>query len=184
VAEKEDDLNHLYLSCRMSSELGAGLRYAYSRLDIIDRKASETFRSYTFIFGLLVGIRVIGGIPLLSPQGEYYLLSALIYGNFIALAGIAIWMAIEHKAISSLRFYRIPVACCDASTLPDIPATPVSLTSACATALQNYLKEISTVTMDRERRLQVLGRLYSLGLALSLIEATMMVLAVGPLRNS
>jgi hypothetical protein len=167
----------------MSSELGAGLRYAYSRLDIIDRKASETFRAYTFIFGLLVGIRVIGGLPLLDSSGGFNALPLLIYLNFALLALIAVCMAIQHKSTSSLRFHRINSADCDASTLPDTPA--LSLTSSTAApALRKYLDEISTVTVDRERRLQVVGRLYSVGLVLALIEAFMMFVAVGSLHQS
>lgn len=183
MSVKDDDLNHLYLSCRMTSEMGSGLRYAYSRLDIIDRKASETFRSYTFIFGLLVGLKFFGGVPLVSAAGVLNTLSLWIYAAFACLAVIAVLMAIGHKQISSLRFHRIDAAALDASRISATDAAIGLASPTAAPALLAYLDEISTVTIDREKRLRYLGRLYSFGLVLSLLEAVMMFFAIGPLHS-
>jgi hypothetical protein len=118
-----DDLNHLLLSCRMSSELASGVRYAYTRLDIIDRKASENFRSYGVIFALLVGLRsLMNHTQLYNKNGEMNSLPLFIYLVLLVLAVIAVSMALQHKEISSLDFYRIERAKLDESSLQNTPS--------------------------------------------------------------
>jgi hypothetical protein len=171
----DDDLNHLLLSCRLSGEMSAGLRYAYSRLDTIDKKSSEIFRSYTILFGFLVSAHVIGGRPHILANGPISLGIFLSFLVFVALAAIAIDMAWQHRNISSLNFYRIGISACDASALQS--TMPLKLDSPeVKQAFASYLTEISAVTVDREDRLRRMGGAYYVGMILLLIEAFLLVI--------
>lgn len=160
-ASEDDDINHLLLNCQLSSELGTGLRYAYSRLDIIDRKAAELFRSFTWAFGLLGALTALGS-GVLHPRspGRLHVLQIVIVICLVVLVPLVIGITLIHKSITNLHYYRISKSVLDADA---VAAGGVRLT-ATVPAMRNYIDRISSVTVEREYDLSIMARLHSIGM--------------------
>ena len=182
---ERDDLNHLLLSCRLRGDLSAGIRYAYARLDTIDRKSSELFRSFTFITGGLVALCSLMTrqslhdrlAPLRSDSGDPERLS-LVAAAFLASMAFALVAGLIllriNVRISSLSYHRVgearlPYARVAASLGSDGVIALDGQDAAVEAAFRCYLSEVSQVTVARERQLASAVAWYQRGLWSALV---------------
>jgi hypothetical protein len=161
------DLNHLLLNCSLSSELGTGLRYAYSRLDTIDRKASELFRSFSWIFGLLGGLTALGGSAFAWDQpGAPGPLQVIEMCCFLLLLPVLIGITAIHKSISGLHYYRIDADVLDSTARIAASAPKLTAQEPC---IAEYLAAMSRTTVRREGQLAIMDRLHTVGLVVAAV---------------
>lgn len=174
---ERDDLTHLLLSCRLRSDLSSGLRYAYARLDTIDRKSSELFRSFTFITGGLIAlcslmsrhdlhVRMAAfGSDAGDPSGRSVPVVLLFLG--MAFIAISAWRLLRTNVdISRLSYHRIA----EAKLSPDAAVAAcrsdgvmLGKDAGVDAVFTAYLAEITCVTVAREQRLRSAAVWYEAG---------------------
>src|SRR5689334_4737979 len=156
----ENDANHLRLLSEMDSGSANALRYAYTRLDTIDRKSSELFRAHTSLFAA-----VLTAFSITRPHWDVHHLTigaTLMGALMVMLIVITIIITYVHMSISRLRFYRMPRA----GTLLRPNRVDLKLKDA---VFDRYVEAISRTTCDREESLSSLHGFFWAALLLELL---------------